>query len=61
MLTSGCWQRGRVHRYRDRHGLDSKSTRTILLHSWEKRFTILSPVRRSWQAVLNFIHISLKN
>ena len=54
------WSSGQERRDRYRHGLGSKSTRAILLHSWKRHFTMLSPVWRSWQAVLDFIHISLK-
>ena len=44
----------------DQHGLDSKTTRAILMYSWEKYFTALSPAWWSWQAVLNFNYISNK-
>ena len=44
----------------DQYGLGSKSTRAILLSSWERHFTALSPAWWSWQAVLNFNHISIK-
>ena len=46
----------------DRHCLGSKSTRAILLFPWERHFTgtALSPAWWSWQAVLNFGHISIK-
>ena len=38
--------------------LGSKPTCAILLCPWERHFTALSPVWWSWQAVLNFNHIS---
>ena len=47
-------------RDRDQHGLGSKSTRAILLFPWERHFTAHSPVWWSWQAVLNYNHISIK-
>ena len=37
----------------DRHGLGSKPTRAILLCTWERHLTALSPAWWSWQAVLN--------
>ena len=63
-----CQQRGRVgsmiewlkHRTRDQHGLGSKRTRAILLCSWERHFTALSPAWWFWKAVLNYSHISIK-
>ena len=42
------------------HGLGLKPTRIILLCPWEKNFTALSPAWWSWQAVLNYSHISVK-
>ena len=47
-------------RARDQHGLGSKPTRATLLCSWERHFTALSPAWWSWQAVLNYSHISIK-
>ena len=47
-------------RTRDQHGLGSKPTRAILLCPWEKHFTANSPAWWSWQAVLNYSHISIK-
>ena len=47
-------------RTRDQHGLGSKPTRAILLCPWERHFTALSPAWWSWQAVLNYSHISIK-
>ena len=47
-------------RARDQHGLGSKPTFAILLCPWERYFTVLSPVWWSWQAVLNYSHISIK-
>ena len=44
----------------DQHGLGSKPTCTIMLYSWERHFMALSPACWSWQAVLNFNHISIK-
>ena len=44
----------------DQHGLGSKPTRVILLCSWKRHFTALSSAWWSWQAVLNFNHISIK-
>ena len=44
----------------DQHGLDSKPTRAILLSPWERHFTAFSPAWWSWQAVLNYSHISIK-
>ena len=44
----------------DQHGLGSKPTRAILLCPWERHFTALSPAWWSWQAVLNYSHISIK-
>ena len=48
------------HRTYDQHGLGSKPTGTILLCPWERHFTALSPAWWSWQAVLNYSHISTK-
>ena len=44
----------------DQHGLASKPTRAILLCPWKRHFTAVSPAWWSWQAVLNFSHISIK-
>ena len=44
----------------DQYAFGLKSTRTILLCPWERHFTALSPAWWSWQAVLNFGHISIK-
>ena len=44
----------------DQHGLSSKPTCTILLCPWERHFTTHSPAWWSWQAVLNYSHISIK-
>ena len=44
----------------DQHSLGSKPTHAILLYSWERHFTALSPAWWSWQAVLNCSHISIK-
>ena len=44
----------------DQHGLGSKPTRAILLRPWQRRlgqFPLLGGL--AWQAVLNFIHISI--
>ena len=45
---------------RNQHDLGSKPTRAILLCPWERHFTEHSPAWWSWQAVLNYIHISIK-
>ena len=42
------------------HGLGSKSTRAILLCPWVRHFTAVSFVWWSWQAILNYSHISIK-
>ena len=47
-------------RTRDRHSPGSKPTWAILLCPWERHFTALSSAWWSWQAVLNYIHISIK-
>ena len=47
-------------RTRDQHDLGSKPTLAILLCSWERHFTAHSPAWWSWQAVLNYSHISIK-
>ena len=47
-------------RARNQHGLGSKSTRAILLCPWERHFTAHSPAWWSWQADLNYSHISIK-
>ena len=47
-------------RPRDQHSLGSKPTRAILLCPWERHFTALSPAWWSWQAVLNYNHISIE-
>ena len=47
-------------RARDQYGLGSKLIHAILLCSWERHFTALSPAWWSWQAVLNYSHISIK-
>ena len=44
----------------DRRGLGSKPTRAILLCPWKRHFLALSPAWWSWQAVLNYSHISIK-
>ena len=44
----------------DQHGLGSKPTHAILLSPWERHFTAHSPAWWSWQAVLNYGHISIK-
>ena len=51
------WLKRRTH---NQHGLGSKPTRAILLCPWERHFTAHSPAWRSWQAVLNYSHISIK-
>ena len=42
------------------YGVSSKPTRAILLCPWERHVTAHSPAWCSWQAVLNYIHISIK-
>ena len=44
----------------DRHVFGSKPTCAILLSPWERHFTALFPAWWSWQAALNFNHISIK-
>ena len=44
----------------DQHSLSSKPTCTILLCPWERHFGAHSPAWWSWQAVLNYNHISIK-
>ena len=51
------WLERRVY---NQHSLGSKPARAILLCPWERKFTALSPAWWSWQAVLNFSHISIK-
>ena len=48
------------HRAYDQHGLSSKPTCAILLCPSERHFMALSPPWWSWQAVLNYSHISIK-
>ena len=47
-------------RARDQHDLGLKPTRAILLCPWKRHFTALFPAWWSWQAVLNYSHISIK-
>ena len=49
-----------THRTDDQHGLGSKPSCAILVCSWERHFTVLSPAWRSWQAVLYYSNISTK-
>ena len=52
-----------THRADDQLGLGSKPTCAILLCSWERHFTALSPAWWSWwswQEILNYSHISIK-
>ena len=44
----------------NQHGLGLKPTRAILLRLWERPFTAHFPAWWSWQAVLNYSHISIK-
>ena len=44
----------------DQHDLNSKPTCAILLFPGEKQFMALYPAWWSWQAALNFSHISIK-
>ena len=48
------------HHVFDQYYLGSKPTHSILLCPWERHFMALSPPWWSWQAVLNFNHISMK-
>ena len=48
------------HRAQDQNDLGSKPTCAILLCLWERHFTAISPAWWSWQAVLNYSHISIK-
>ena len=60
MLVVGSvveWSKRRAH---NQHGLGLKPTRAILLCPWKRFFMALSPTWWSWQAVLNFSHISIK-
>ena len=50
------WLKRRAY---DQLGLGSKPTRTILRCLWERYFTALSLAWLSWQAVLNYSHISI--
>ena len=60
MTLVGCVVEWLKRRTRDQHGLGSKPTRAILLCPWQRHFTAYSPARWSWQAVLNYSHISIK-
>ena len=51
------WLKRRAY---DQHGLGSKPIHAILLCPWERHLTALSPAWWSWQAVLNYSHISIK-
>ena len=44
----------------NQHNFGSKPTHAILLCPWERHFRALSPAWWSWQAVLNFNHVSIK-
>ena len=63
-ITNGQVVKARVEwlkrRTDDQHGLGSKPTYAILLCPWERHFTALSPAWWSWQAALNYSHISIK-
>ena len=48
------------HQSCDQHGLGSKPTSAILLCPWERHFPAHSLAWWSWQAVLNYSHISIK-
>ena len=48
------------HQACDEHSLSLKPTCAILLCPWERHFTVYSPAWWSWQAVLNYSHISIK-
>ena len=45
---------------RDQHGLGLKPIHAILLCPWERHFMAHSPAWWSWQAILNYSHISIK-
>ena len=45
----------------EHHGLGSKPTRAIVLCPWERHLTAYSPAWWSWQAVLNYNHISINS
>ena len=51
------WLKCQAH---DQHGLSSKPTCSILLCPWERHFMVYSSACWSWQAVLNYSHISIK-
>ena len=51
------WLKRRTY---DQHGVGSKPTSAILFCSWERHFTALFPAWWSWQAALNYSHISIK-
>ena len=51
------WLKRQAH---DQHSLGSKPTCAILLCPWERHFMAHSPAWWSWQAVLNYSHISIK-
>ena len=51
------WLKGQA---RDQHGLGSKPTHAILLCPWERHFMAHFLAWWSWQAVLNYSHISIK-
>ena len=44
----------------DQYNLGSKPTRAIQLCPWERHLMALFPAWWSWQAVLNYSHISIK-
>ena len=48
------------HQAYDQHGLCSKPTCAILLCPWERHFTAFFTAWWSWQAALNYSHISIK-
>ena len=48
------------HQACDQHSLGSKPTCAILICPWERHFMTLSLAWWSWQAVLNYSHISIK-
>ena len=57
-----CWQHSRVAKAcaYDQHCLGSKPTHANLLCPWERNFLAIFPAWWSWQAVLNYNHISIK-
>ena len=51
------WLKRRAY---NQYGHGSKPTCAFLLCPWERHFRALSPAWRSWQAILNYSHISIR-